>query len=86
MSASLLTAINLPELITYTRSEYEALAIELATDPIKYKTIKDKLAANKFTTPLFDMPLSTKHIEDAYTKMYDRYQNDLSPDHIELDS
>ena len=84
MAASLLTAINLPELITNTRAEYGILAIELATDPIKYKTIKDKLATNKLTAPLFDMPLSTKHIEDAYTKMYDRYQNDLSPDHIEI--
>jgi hypothetical protein len=31
---------------------------------------------------LFDTALFTKHIEAAYTKMYERYQADLSPDHI----
>ena len=86
MAASLLTAINLPELITNTRSEYEDLAIELATDPIKYNSIKSKLAENRLTTPLFDTPLFTRHLEDAYREMYDRYQNDLPPNHIEIES
>ena len=84
MSASLLIAINLPELITYTRSEYEALAIDLATNPVKLRFIKDKLIANRLTTPLFDTPLFTRHIEDAYTEMFERYQADLLPDHIEI--
>ena len=84
MAASLLTAINLPELITNTRAEYGILAIELATNRVKHQNIKNKLAANRLTTPLFDTPLFTRHIEDAYTEMYERYQNDLLPDHIEI--
>ena len=85
MAASLLTAINLPELITNTRAEYETLAIELATNPVKYQNIKNKLAANRLTTPLFDTPLFTKHLEEAYAEMYERYQADLLPDHIYIE-
>ncbi len=82
VSASLLNAIGLIELITQTRDEYEALAIELATNPRKYQAIKDKLEINRLTSPLFDTPQFTKHIETAYSKIYARYQVDLPPDHI----
>jgi predicted O-linked N-acetylglucosamine transferase (SPINDLY family) len=81
-AASILTSINLPELITHTPKEYEALAIELATNPEKLKAIKDKLASNLSTAPLFDTKRFTKNIESAYTQMYERSQQGLEPDHI----
>ena len=81
-AASLLNAIGLPELITSTPQEYEAVAIDLATNPAKLADIKRKLANNRLTTPLFDAQLFAKHIEAAYTAMYERYQADLPPDHI----
>ena len=43
VSASLLHAIGMPELITNSEEEYEALAIALATDPPRLKAIKQKL-------------------------------------------
>ena len=82
VAASLLNAIGLTELITLTPQAYEALAIELAANPEKLATIKRKLATNRLTTPLFDTQLFTRHIEAAYTAMYERYQADLPPDHI----
>ena len=82
VAASLLNAIDLPELITHTQEEYEALAVELATNPQRLAQIKQKLAQNRLTTPLFDTPLFTKHIEAAYTAMYERYHTDLQSDHI----
>ena len=82
VAASLLNAIDLPELITSTQEEYEALAVELATNPPRLAQIKQELAQNRLTTPLFDTPLFTKHIEAAYTAMYERYHADLPPDHI----
>jgi len=82
VAASLLTAINLPELITNSQEEYEALAIELAMNPKKLADIKLRLANNRLTAPLFDTPLFTKNLESAYIKMYERYQADLQPDHI----
>ena len=82
VAASLLNAIGLPELITSTTQEYETLATELATNPEKLAAIKHKLARNRLTTPLFDTQKFTRHIEAAYTMMYERYQADLPPDHI----
>ena len=82
VAASLLNAVNLPELITSTQEQYESVAIELATDPEKLKIIKDKLADNLATAPLYDTPLFTRHLESAYLTMYDRYQQGLDPEHI----
>lgn len=80
--ASLLNAIDLPELITTTQDQYEALAVELATNPARLTDIKQKLERNRLTTPLFDTELFAKHIEAAYTQMYERYQAGLPPEHI----
>jgi predicted O-linked N-acetylglucosamine transferase (SPINDLY family) len=82
IAASLLKAIHLPELIASTPEAYEALAVELATNPDKQREIKRKLACNRLTTPLFDIRLFTRHIEAAYKEMYERNQVDLAPEHI----
>ena len=84
VAASLLKAIGLPELITTSQEEYEALAIELALNPQKLADIKLKLANNRLTTPLFDTPRFAKNLEAAYLQMYERYQADLPPDHISI--
>ncbi len=84
VAASLLNAVGLPELITSTQEEYEALAIELALNPMKLADIKLKLAKNRLTTPLFDTPLFTKNLEAAYIKMHARYLEDLLPECINL--
>jgi predicted O-linked N-acetylglucosamine transferase (SPINDLY family) len=84
VAASLLKAINLPELITHSPEEYEALAIELALNKEKLRGFQEKLARNRLTTPLFDTPLYTKHLEAAYEAMHQRYQAGLPPYHIEI--
>ena len=84
VAASLLNAIGLPELIATTPETYEQMAVDLATHPEKLADIKHKLAENRLTTPLFDTKLFTKHIEAAYTTMYERYQAGLAPDHIKI--
>ena len=84
VAASLLNAIGLQELIANTQEEYEALAIELAMNPKKLSDIQLKLANNRLTTPLFDSPLFTRNLEDAYIKMYERYHADLDLEHINI--
>jgi predicted O-linked N-acetylglucosamine transferase (SPINDLY family) len=84
VAASLLNAIGLPELVTKTQEEYEALAIELAIAPQKLEDIKLKLANNRLTTPLFDTPLFTKNLETAYIEMHERCQIGLEPENISL--
>ena len=82
VSASLLTAISLPELITQTQEEYENLAIDLATNSKKFSAIKNQLKANLLTEPLFNTQLFTRHLEAAYDEAYQRYQDNLSPNNI----
>jgi len=82
VAASLLTAIGLPELITRSPAEYEALAVELASRPEQLQAIRRKLAGNRLTHPLFDSPRYTRNIEAAYSRMWQRYQQGLEPQHI----
>jgi predicted O-linked N-acetylglucosamine transferase (SPINDLY family) len=84
VAASLLNAVRLPELITRTAEEYERLAIDLATTPDRLERIRRELAAQRQTAPLFDTELFARHIEAAYTAMYERYQADLAPGHIHV--
>ena len=69
VGASLVTAAGLPELITRTPEEYEATALSLARDPARLKAIREKLAANRATAPLFDMAAFTRNLEAAYEAM-----------------
>ena len=85
VAASLLTAIGLPELITRTPQEYEAAALRLATDPAQLSRIRSTLSKNRSTHPLFDTPRFVRHLEGAYLTMWERYQNGLPPDHIEVE-
>jgi len=82
VAASLLNAIGLPELVTTTQQQYEAMAIELASDPARLAQLKDRLSRNRLSTPLFDTEQFTVHLENAYMQMYERYQTGLSPEHI----
>lgn len=82
VAASLLNAIDLPELIAASLIEYEQLAIELAIHPEKLAKIKRKLADNRLSKPLFHTLNFTRHLEAAYLEMYRRYRADLSPEHI----
>ena len=82
VAASLLNAVNLPELITTSQEDYETLAIELATNPKKYRAIKEKLINNLPEAPLYDTPLFTRQIESAYKKIYERHHDGLEPTNI----
>ena len=82
VAGSLLSAIDLPELITETEIEYEALILDLATNPQRLAAIKQKLAANRLSKPLFNTELFTKHLEDGYQQAYQRYFDGLEPDMI----
>jgi len=82
VATSLLRSIGLPELVTTTWAEYEALAIELATHPEGLGVIRERLVKNRLTTALFNTSLFAKNLESAYIKMYERYDADLQVDHI----
>ena len=73
VAGSLLNAVGLAELITENEHDYEALILELATNPVKLAKIKEKLAVNRLSQPLFDTQQYTKHLEDGYQQAYQTY-------------
>ena len=73
VAGSLLNAVGLPELVTETEQDYETLILELATNPTKLTRIKEKLANNRLTQPLFNTELYTKHLENGYLQAYESY-------------
>ncbi|MGH8699965.1 MAG: tetratricopeptide repeat protein [Burkholderiales bacterium] len=79
VAASLLGAVGLPELITSSWEDYEALALKLAVDSKLLADIKAKLAQNRATHPLFDTDRFRRHIESAYSMMWERFQRGDGP-------
>jgi len=69
VAASLLKAIDLPELVTTRLGDYEAKALELATNPALLQATREKLQRNRLTTPLYDSARFAKNIEAAYEAM-----------------
>ncbi|MEX2199725.1 MAG: tetratricopeptide repeat protein [Burkholderiales bacterium] len=69
VAGSLLRAIGLPELVTRSLAEYEALALQLATNPARLSALRARLAANRMTAPLFDTDRFRRHLESAYLRM-----------------
>jgi len=82
VAGSLLNAIGVPELITCSEASYEQLSLELALKPQKLAALKEKLAANRLTTALFDTGKFAEHIEDAYQLVYQRYIDGKVPETI----
>ena len=82
MASSLLSALNLPELITDNSDDYVNKAIEFGNHPERLKAIREKLAANKKTSSLFDSEVYARRLEKAYQTIYERYQSGLAPDSI----
>jgi protein O-GlcNAc transferase len=71
---SQLSAIGLPELITTSFADYEALALELATQLGLLHGYRARLAANRRTMPLFDMTRYACDFEDAMERIWAEYQ------------
>ena len=75
VAASLLSAVDMPELITNDDTSYEALILHLASHPEALADIRQKLAAHLPTAPLFDTKRYTRHLEAGYRAAWDAWQN-----------
>ena len=84
VAASLLRAIGLPELVTSTQAQFEALAIELATNPQRLVALRKTLAENRLTAGLFDAGRFTRGLETAFARMHERWLAGLPPQHFHV--
>ena len=71
VGASLLAAVGLPECIARSSAEYLQLCMDLCRQSGRLQELRQRLAANRGTAPLFDMKQFTRDLEDLYFRMQD---------------
>ena len=81
VAASLLNAVDLPELITTSQVEYEHMAVTLALDPVRLAEIRQHLHENRLRFPLFDSQQFTHNLEHAFLRVMERCWAGLEPAH-----
>jgi protein O-GlcNAc transferase len=72
VSASLLHAVNLPQLVVKTLPDYQALAIRLATHPDELRSLQHHLQSQRSQLPLFDSEQTVRHLEQAYQTCFQK--------------
>ena len=80
VAASLIAAAGLPELITHSLEDYEALAHRLVRDGAALTVLKRRVSEARATAPLFDGDRFRRHIEAAYLTMHERAARGLAPE------
>jgi predicted O-linked N-acetylglucosamine transferase (SPINDLY family) len=85
VASSLLNAVGLPELVTQNLADYEALALRLATDAAMLRDLRERLARNRLTHPLFDAKRFCRHMEAAYATMWEIWQRGEPPRSFSVD-
>ena len=76
--------VGLPELVAPDREAYVATAIDLAHNPQRSQALKDKLARNRATAPLFDTDLCARRLDAAFKAIHARRLANLPPDAIHI--
>lgn len=82
VAGSVLRTAGLPELVTHSLTEYEAVARDLALQPGRLDTLKDRLRRSRAGNPLFDTRRFTRELEQAFLLMQERHERGLAPAHI----
>ncbi len=79
VAASLLRAIGMPDLITDDLEAYERLALRIASEASMLNELRERLGRHRLSHPLFNTDRYRRHIEAAYTRMWDHWQRGESP-------
>jgi predicted O-linked N-acetylglucosamine transferase (SPINDLY family) len=84
VAASLMQAIGLSELVAKNLEDYEALALQLASDPARLSEVRERLDRHRLTAPLFDSARYVAHLEHAYTMMYERHLSGMPAEDLHV--
>jgi protein O-GlcNAc transferase len=84
VATGLLRAAGLDELIADSPQQYEERAYHLATHPDALRQIREKLAGNRLSMPLFDTMRQVRNLEAAYQTMCQRHEAGLAPESFQI--
>ena len=84
MSSSILSAVGMTTMITYSQREYEELAVHLANQPEKLLAMRKQLAKNRLQAPLFDTGGFVADLQKGFKKIWKAYCAGGRPELIRL--
>ena len=84
VGASLLTALDIKELITHNLNDYENLALKLCKDPKALSQLRQRVTHSPKRSALFDGRLLARLMESAYTQMAHRQAQGLPPESFQV--
>jgi protein O-GlcNAc transferase len=79
MSASILTAVGLSELVAHNIDGFIARVVGLASEPEQRERLREKLERNRSCAPLFDTRRFARNLEDGLQQIWDRYVAGKAP-------
>ena len=79
VGASLLHNVGLPQLVCADAAAYHAKVVALAGDPKQRRALRDKLDAQRVSSPLFDGQRQARDMEALLQRMWQRHRSGLPP-------
>lgn len=79
VAASLLHAVELPDLVCDTPERYEEMAVALAGDAAVMQSVRAHLETRRMDLPLFDSPRFTRELAALFERMTARWRAGLPP-------
>jgi hypothetical protein len=76
--------MGLPELVALDQDDMVRIAKRVGTDAGYRTHLRDNVAANRMTAPLFDTARYTRDFESAVELIVQRHRSGLAPDHIDV--
>ena len=81
VSASMLSAVGLDDLVAQTEDEYVEIAVRLARDVDRLRHERETLRERLLASPMGNATLYTRAVEDAYRTLWRRWcEGNLTPD------
>jgi len=82
VASSQLCTLDLEELVAKSREDYENIAVKLGNDKEYRRAIRAKVWDGRINSPLFDVRIYAKDLEDLVYKMWEKFRKGEKPNHI----
>jgi predicted O-linked N-acetylglucosamine transferase (SPINDLY family) len=82
VSSSILSSLNLNELVCKNIKEYENKIINIANSQDEINKIKKKLSDSLKNSKTFDTKKYVENLEGAYSIVYGKYNKNIKPENI----
>jgi protein O-GlcNAc transferase len=82
VASSQLSTLGLMELVARDRESYENIAVKLGNDSDYRRAVRNKVWEQRLSSPLFNVRLYAKDLEDLFYKMWDKFRQGDKASHI----